>query len=458
MRLAQIVDQKGGKLPIPEAFGRMLGLYERSSKDSSLFRVHLRKSGQPIITTIPPRSWLTVLRISVLLDHKVGQLSGIVKILADLGINVLLMEGYGYHTDEEGWWSAVIDFPALHSKWPSEPAAQEAVVLATKGQLIEKVQELLDSLRQVKKNTKQCDFPIDEPADIGGFALVAEDGRFVVKIEPMKLRRLVPDIVEDLEAVQPHRVSRNAMYLPSSAGPMSRRTRKLMLCNTEERFIRLVDTEDLAEIRLEVHTEGENRARVGVGVLALVTQIVKDFQAKNAHGHPISNDKGVNVAFTYNYIMAEGIPSKMSHGPSENSVIRMFLESPPPISKLEEKEQLNIWQNLFGKLLKAQRSPEEEPFVEINGSEMIVWQRRKKVFRSDQNRKVQNVKLRSRLIGSFMSPESVTEAKAVAVSSIAVLLLSWVARYVDLLETAAKVFAGVVVYSLIRMVWDKARH
>src|SRR5436853_5963839 len=112
MRLAQITRPKKGKLVIPEAFGRVLGLYE----NSKLFCYYLSNEAHPemILTTIPCGSWKTIRRISVQLEHRPGQLASIAKILSKVGANILLMEGYGYYSPEEqGWWSAVIDFPGL---------------------------------------------------------------------------------------------------------------------------------------------------------------------------------------------------------------------------------------------------------------------------------------------------------------------------------------------------------
>lgn len=369
MRLAEIASPEKGRLRIPDAFGRMLGLYE----SSELFCFYVRESERPemILTTIPLRSWGTIYRISVSLKHQSGSLGKVAQVLSSQRVNILLMEGYGYYSPKEGWWGAVIDFPELHSADEAKPP--------DKSKLQSELDELLKKLLPIFPGSSVYDRssagPKAKPFDLAGSALIGADGEWSVWIVPMELQKYVGKVTQ--MAQSRYIVRSNEIPLHTDGIPGAR---NMFMCNTEERFIRIGRIENPAEISLEVHTQGAVVSEVGVGILSVITGILTNYRPALCS----SKDKGFNIAFTYNYIT---VPEEEedSGTASETSRIELFLEMPRSLWGLEPEKQVEVWKEIFKKLLKAKRRGEEESFVKGESSRLFVWQKRIKGFTGDAN-------------------------------------------------------------------------
>lgn len=471
MRLAQIVEQRRrlwtlrgmDKLRIPEAFRRMLGLYENS--DVFCLRIRHKEPTEPtqmILTTIPPLSWRTVLRFSVLLKNEPGQLLSIVQILSECGINILLMEGYGYLPEKEGRWSAVIDFPSLHREVPRDGDEKRGKILAElKAELRDKVQFLLARMQTHYSEAKVCDSHTDEASDLGGCALITQEGVIVVRIVPMRLQTLADSVVEELNAVAPKRFYRNTIDIdPNSESGRIRR--HLLMCNTEEHFIRMVkDQKGLAEVDLEVHTKATARAREGVGVLESVAKILTDFEI---HVTGLQPRKGVNIAFTYNYITTHKssrgqraeASSRHQARAGEASMIKLYLELDPDFSP---QEQRRIWKDLFANLLNARRNNDEMPFVELERSQMVVWQQAKKILIiPDKGRQPKEIGLVRGLIEELSSSERATSTGSFILSLAAFVTCASLTEWFKWLEPTATALGGISLLLLLQMLFPRLKH
>lgn len=448
MRLAQIVRPKQGKLVIPEAFGRMLGLYE----NSKLFCYHLSDAVHPemILTTIPYGSWDTIRRISVQLQHRPGQLFSIAKILSRVGANILLMEGYGYYSPEEqGWWSAVIDFPGLR-----DPEA--------KG-LQEKIDDLVECLIKELFHSSRIWRPSEEWVGAGRIGLpdigvVGVDKSFLAWIGSMDLQKHFVGKISDPN-VPASTVRRNAIDISVNHG-QGRGSRYIYMCNTEERFIRVGTLQNPAEIELEVRSEG-TLEKVGVGILSVVTDVIRNFKLPFSEGANAA--KGFNIAFTYNYITesAKGFEDGKEKF-FETSKIKLFLEMPHTFLDLSEREQRKVWKSLFQRLLQTKRVnkmvTDNEPFVNGKSSSLTVWQRSIHRFRGNARGEVVACNYLRRMIDWLLGTSRLNRWLTFAVCLSCLLLDLELQERFEILKSLREALVGVSFASLIAAVFPKLSH
>lgn len=448
MRLAQITRPKKGRLVIPEAFGRVLGLYE----NSKLFCYYLSNEAHPemILTTIPCGSWKTIRRISVQLEHRPGQLASIAKILSGVGANILLMEGYGYYSPEEqGWWSAVIDFPGLRG--------------AGAGQSQEKINELAGCLSREAFPNSKIWLPLEEWMGAGRIGLpdigiVGADKAFLAWIGSMDLQKNFIGKIED-ENVPASTVRRNTIEISVNHG-QGAGSRNLFMCNTEERFIRVGTLQSPAEIELEVRSEG-GLEKVGVGILSIITDIISNFQSPYSSGP--SAKKGFNIAFTYNYITesTRGF-RELKEVFSETAKIKLFLEMPHTFLVLGEREQRRIWKALFRELLQAKRDnpmvKDSEPFVAGPSSRLIVWQRHIHRFRGNERSEVVSCNYVRRMMDWLLGTSRLQRALIFAFSlSCLILDLMFQERF-EILKSLREPLVGFSFISLVAAIFPKMSH
>jgi hypothetical protein len=401
MRLAEIVQVKNGVLQIPSAFERPLELYS-GSEVYHAYTEQKRPYHPPhrILTTIPPECWPRILKLSILLTHeKPGALSIASRILSELGINILIMEGYGRDPDDEGWWSAVVDCP-------------NSDLRKTKKILIQKFFTVLEEESKARRHGNDNRPFMYSP-------------RFTTAKEKEEQFKQVPHGIESSEGTRPFLVE--DMILTSLHGqvffeghtppgykkvPYGKGCLRiaeggshtgLLLCNTEERFLRLVefprDRPFPIEMELPVRTSGERTEDVGVGILAEITRII--------------SGAGINIIYTYNYISRR--EQKKGKGADierdvEESVIRFFLE-PRPTSQ-EESKGKDAKKELFVDLLNAKRrnefvvSPPEQARMTIrDGNRKTVW--RGKIHRQTGKRVAIEVRLLWRIWKIFGRKERV---------------------------------------------------
>lgn len=366
MRLAKIIETRD-LVQIPADFRKPLALYD----GSQVYHCELKRDWgvlprHSILTTVPPGCWRTLLRVSVLLSHEPGALAHASKILATLGANILLMEGYGRDTDREGWWSAVVDFSNKVSESESDDIVA-ARLSDMKDALITNFDERLKEERGFAK-TERTKRPGRMYAAIftqegspgfevvpNGIAMAKEVAgrRYPLLVESMRLTYLYRDLIFDGEGdlvtsrCKEHTYSDEGLKLGID-GPA------LLLCNTDERFLRIVDfmnqDNDLAEIRLPVRTESRIRSdgpsgiAVGIGVLDQISS------------HIAGGKYPINVIYTYNYITGRGKCRDESRDEFEESVIEFFLEPSANFPKEISEKRVERWKALFEELLTMQRS------------------------------------------------------------------------------------------------------
>lgn len=368
MRIAEIVHvHRGRRLPVPAAFRRTIGLYEGSRVyQATVPGKESQYSANYIITTIPFECWRAILRIDILLDHRAGTLDICAKTLERCGGNILLMEGYGRYPDQRGWWSAVVDFPDARSNGaPIKPL--DAVK-----------KELLEAY------LAQCDgagpdpFPRDGKVDRSSVRVVG-DSLLAGTEELVRVRRLALSSLDGrtdkvFEHQEKHlRKGRVELGLPPDV--LSSTRVGLLMCNTEERFLRFVPINFPVEVTLRVETKADPQTAVARGVLAALTGVLMNPKWTSAE----SSKRGINIVYTYNYLEGR---EESSNKCVERSRIRMYLETPHNWAK--ESGMLQVrrnWREVFRELLQARRDTERpgdgELFVVPDDSVMRIWPKRK---------------------------------------------------------------------------------
>ena len=277
MRLAQLVSLTNGRVTIPHAFARVLGLANDSVIFASLVSDHgdgSLRGKEWIITTIPPPCWNRVRLVTVRLPGKVGALNSLAEGLASRAINILLMEGYRranqyrsqsmaaapVDTEVDAWWSAVVELPKATSI-ARGTADLEAVCR--------------DFVAQAWKELG----PLSTTSVSHGFMITAGDGdrdrRLLAELLPMKLAALAETVPGEPQACRlVHSSSGFHLSRLPDLERHERHPRCLLMTNTEERYLRLVQLDERS--LFEVDLDCASTPPPGGGVLAAVTQRLRE--------------------------------------------------------------------------------------------------------------------------------------------------------------------------------------
>ncbi|MFW6012261.1 MAG: hypothetical protein ACOC92_00955 [bacterium] len=376
MRLAEVVLVKDGQLPLPDAFARPLGLYNGSKLYLSKVKGHEQHQ---ILTTIPQDCWRRILRVSVLLEHKPGALDVVARAISDLGASILVMEGYGREPDEEGWWSGVVQLPI------SESEAPVAALSTNKRGIIQKLYSIYethegDEFPFPKRLRPEDDGPRVETFDYG---LRTLDGEPVVLVENMRLTLIADQVGEPVGRYFEEKS--RSITVGKSIAIEARFVWGLLMCNTEERFLRFISIRSPVEISLQIVSTSEDKTKVGVGVLPNITKILESVETEEG--------QGINIAYLFNYITerklcspAEGDDREEDRPPfKESSVIQLFLESPPSwlVDPENSKAEIEMrWRDVFERLADARIGGRR--IVEWEGSRMTLWYGQKLTYVLDK--------------------------------------------------------------------------
>lgn len=385
MRIAKLVVVRDGRLVIPAEFHKMLGMYEGSQLHTLTIPLSTESPRQVIITAIPPACWDSILRIAVLMSDNPGALSRTAEILAtDLGANILLMEGYGRRPEREGWWSAVIDFPAI-GKDPDratklaiqdkkvrkrfeaelEREVESGIPVVFPKRLAKAVKDAADGADSADNSAVADAAEVAvEPgaaedaadADADAFRLRRSEEKPLV-VYPLRLTKIGEENADQMENAVTDFLDNGSIAVgPSSVGEDT--YRGLVMCNTEEKFLRLVEIREPAQMMIEVSAKAPDFENVGIGTLHRLSRLLVE--------HPVGKENakyGVNIVYTCNYLTRR----EKDGGCREVSIIDFILQTPSDWRGLDREPLSREWNELFTKLVRDPAVVGERSWLTVFG-------------------------------------------------------------------------------------------
>ena len=345
MHLAEIGEVEKGRLEIPAAFQRALGLYEGSQVHAVTLAPTEKNPRQLILTIVPPRSWESVLALSVRLRDCPGAAHGMARIAAESGANILVMEGFGRRPGREGLLGALVDFPGLYGDGSD---VQEGRLEAAAENLIAK---FAAQLAREAKAGKGLVFPerVAREAARRGFTQ-HPDGLKVGSAWPLRIETLrLAEIsrsnrAEVRKSPDPHTFDGCQLEVgPSTAGNLD--YRGLLMYDTEQHFLRFVEMTDPVEIRLEVVSGEDDLGIVGIGAFEHLAATIGTFDTS-----VFTRSTGVNTIFTTSYLTERSEASAAGRG-RDSSVVLFYLETPAQWAELSWEDRCARWQQLAAGLL-----------------------------------------------------------------------------------------------------------
>ena len=449
MRLAQVVSLQDGCFEVPAEFMRPLSWYENA-------RVYVQqvkceegdeKPSHWIISTLPPRCWLTIARVSVRLEHKSGTLRDVASMLEKHHFNILIMEGYGRDPDKEGWLSAVVDFSILRKDvFENDGEARVVDADRVRDALKRAIQSFMeDYVNVAKKAGNEYQGPAVEQAPAGSegyfrFVVTAKDAfKPKLLVESMALSeqwlKMVDSKVSDSSA---QLVGRMIEVTKNSAEKKSWK-RGLLMCNTDERFLRFVNIEDPVEINLGVKTTGPPD-KVGVGVLKAITEVLAGASEWGEDEHGEQGKDRINIIFTYNYLTAIEWPRKRDKICTERSTIKLFLEDPE--GHISDKAREELWKRILRRLLEAKRPDDSAPFIQQNEVEMKLWGNSIEEFFVNKDGVIRPKKWHHHLLEKFQASRNPWLVSQVVLALVCVILIAiWPDKAVGILSLAVGVYS-----------------
>lgn len=389
MRLAEVVRAKPPHIEIPRAFQQPLEL--RPGSAVYVYPTHDDSKQKFIITTIPYRFWDRIVRVSCLLRHRAGALHKVCDIIREpkIGGNILIMEGSGHEGFTDSWWSGVVHFPLARDRTELPRFVSELL-----SRLKETYEQGLDldgrdvwpfAESFLEEGTKRLQTP--RPVELvaeRGLRLVEAAGStrpYPVTVEPMRLAELVDEVIED---------AREKPAVPFGRGRVSEASYTsryqqgmgLLVCDTEEKFIRFLDTAVPVVIDLPIVTRGSEQT-VGVGALEKLTQVL--------------NQNKANLIHTYNYLI-ERSPIGVEDA-VEKAYVRFVVQADHE-ANLKPREVFRPWEERFQELITARREGDQQDLViDKAAARLRIWHRNElRVFRGTGDDRVRRMGFLGRLI------------------------------------------------------------